>query len=224
MTCYHPLLAYKHDGKVVFEKPRVYAQGFNLPCNQCIGCRLNYSRQWAIRCIHEAQMHKNNCFITLTFSPEALASRKNPRSLDMREWQLFMKRVRKKYGNGIKFFHCGEYGEKNKRPHYHALLFGHDFTDKQLWTQRSGVKLYISEELKKLWPYGFSTIGDVTFESAAYCARYVLKKVTGDAAAEHYTYTDPETGEVAPPFHGGASHRFHPAALLLGLPSTAGLI
>ena len=196
MTCYHPLLAYKHDGKVVFEKPRVYAQGFNLPCNQCIGCRLNYSRQWAIRCIHEAQMHKNNCFITLTFSPEALASRKNPRSLDMREWQLFMKRVRKKYGNGIKFFHCGEYGEKNKRPHYHALLFGHDFTDKQLWTQRSGVKLYISEELKKLWPYGFSTIGDVTFESAAYCARYVLKKVTGDAAAEHYTYTDPETGEV----------------------------
>lgn len=95
MTCYHPLLAYKHDGKVVFEKPRAFAQGFNLPCNQCIGCRLNYSRQWAIRCIHEAQMHKNNCFITLTFSPEALASRQNPKSLDMREWQLFMKRVRK---------------------------------------------------------------------------------------------------------------------------------
>jgi hypothetical protein len=114
----------------------------------------------------------------------------------MREWQLFMKRVRKKYGNGIKFFHCGEYGEKNKRPHYHALLFGHDFADKQLWTQRSGVKLYISEELQQLWPYGFSTIGDVTFESAAYCARYVLKKVTGDAAADHYTYNDQETGEI----------------------------
>jgi hypothetical protein len=141
-------------------------------------------------------MHKNNCFITLTFSPEALAARKNPQSLDMREFQLFMKRLRKKYGQGIRFFHCGEYGEKNKRPHYHALIFGHDFKDKQLWNQKNGTKLYISDELKQLWPHGFSTIGEVTFESAAYCARYVLKKVTGDAAADHYTYTDPETGEV----------------------------
>jgi len=215
MTCYHPLLAYKNkEGTIVFDKPFAFAEGFNLPCGQCIGCRLNYSRQWAIRCIHESQMHENNCFITLTFSPEALATRENPHSLDMREWQLFMKRVRKKYGNGIKFFHCGEYGEKNRRPHYHALLFGHDFTDKQLWTQRSGVKLYTSQVLTEfkypnkpyhpisnpivggLWPYGFSTIGDVTFESAAYCARYVLKKVNGDAAADHYTYTDPSSGEV----------------------------
>ncbi|AXL15403.1 replication initiator protein [Microviridae sp.] len=196
MTCYNPLLAYKEDGKVVFEKPFPFAKGFNIPCGQCIGCRLNYSRQWAIRCIHEAQMHKNNCFITLTFSPEALAARKNPQSLEMREFQLFMKRLRKKYGEGIRFFHCGEYGEKNKRPHYHALIFGHDFDDKQLWNQKNGIKLYISDELKQLWPYGFSTIGDVTFESAAYCARYVLKKVTGDAAADHYTYTEPETGEV----------------------------
>lgn len=196
MTCYNPLLAFKEDGKLVFEKPFPFAKGFNIPCGQCIGCRLNYSRQWAIRCIHEAQMHKNNCFITLTFSPEALAARKNPQSLEMREFQLFMKRLRKKYGEGIRFFHCGEYGEKNKRPHYHALIFGHDFNDKQLWNQKNGIKLYISDELKELWPYGFSTIGDVTFESAAYCARYVLKKVTGDAAADHYTYTEPETGEV----------------------------
>lgn len=196
MPCYHPLLAYRLDGKVTFNKPFVYAKGFNLPCGQCIGCRLSYSRQWAIRCIHEAQMHDHNCFITLTFSPEALAKRNNPQSLDVGEFQRFMKRLRKKYGKGVRFFHCGEYGEENKRPHYHALLFGVDFSDRQLFSQRNGVKLYVSDNLSKLWPHGFSTIGDVTFESAAYCARYVMKKVRGEGSPEHYMFTDMTTGEI----------------------------
>ena len=197
MPCYNPLLAYRLDGKITFHKPFVYAKGFNLPCGQCIGCRLSYSRQWAIRCVHEAQMHENNCFITLTFSPEELAKRNNPQSLDVAEFQRFMKRLRKKYGKGVRFFHCGEYGEQNKRPHYHALLFGVDFSDRVLWSQRNGVKLYVSDNLSKLWPYGFSTIGDVTFESAAYCARYVMKKIRGEAAEDHYMFTDMVTGEVS---------------------------
>lgn len=197
MTCYSPLLAYKDDyGKITFNKPEVYRSGFNLPCGQCIGCRLTYSRNWAVRCIHEAQMHQENCFITLTFSPEALEARKNPQSLDMREFQLFMKRLRKKIKNKIRFFHVGEYGEKNQRPHYHSLLFGYDFPDKNLFTKSNGISLYTSETLQKLWPHGFSTIGDVTFESAAYCARYCLKKINGEKAEDHYNYTDPETGEV----------------------------
>lgn len=197
MPCYHPLLAYRLDGKITFNKPFVYAKGFNLPCGQCIGCRLSYSRQWAIRCVHEAQMHENNCFITLTFSPEELEKRKNPASLDVSEFQRFMKRLRKKYGKGVRFFHCGEYGEKNKRPHYHALLFGVDFGDRELWSTRDGVKLYVSDNLSKLWPYGFSTIGDVTFESAAYVARYVMKKVRGEGAPDHYSnWLDPITGEI----------------------------
>jgi hypothetical protein len=141
-------------------------------------------------------MHEQNCFITLTFSPEELAKRENPQSLDVGEFQRFMKRLRKKYGAGVRFFHCGEYGEQNKRPHYHALLFGVDFSDRQLFSQRDGVKLYVSDSLSKLWPYGFSTIGDVTFESAAYCARYVMKKIRGEAASEHYMWTDMSTGEV----------------------------
>ena len=142
-------------------------------------------------------MHEHSCFITLTFSPEELEKRQNPSSLDVSEFQRFMKRLRKKYGRGVRFFHCGEYGEQNKRPHYHALLFGVDFSDRVLWSQRQGVKLYVSDNLSKLWPYGFSTIGDVTFESAAYVARYVMKKMRGEASADHYSnWIDPITGEV----------------------------
>ena len=198
MTCYHPLLAYRDNhGGITFNKPdRPWPVGFNLACGQCIGCRLKNSRDWAVRCIHEAQMHQDNCFITLTFSPEALASRSNPYSLDKSEFQKFMKRLRKKFGNNIRYFHVGEYGEQNRRPHYHALLFGLNFSDKELFRKSNGVSLYTSKDLQKLWPFGFSTIGDVTFESAAYCARYCLKKINGDEKESHYTYTCPETGEV----------------------------
>jgi hypothetical protein len=115
VTCYHPLLAYKSEGKVVFEKPFAFARGFNLPCGQCIGCRLNYSRQWAIRLVHEAQMHEKSCFITLTFNDESLFARENPYSLDKTEYQRFMKRLRKKYGKQVRFFHCGEYGDKKQK-------------------------------------------------------------------------------------------------------------
>lgn len=149
--------------------------------------------------MHEAQMHNNNSFITLTFSPEALEQRDNPWSLDVRDFQLFMKRLRKKFGNGIRFYHCGEYGEKNRRPHYHACIFGFDFPDKELWkVTKTGCKLYTSKSLEELWPYGFSTIGDVTFESAAYVARYIMKKITGDDAEDHYEWVDEETGEIYP--------------------------
>lgn len=195
MTCYHPLLAYKSEGKVVFNKPFAFAKGFNLPCGQCIGCRLNYSRQWAIRIVHEAQMHDKNCFITLTFDQAHLESRTNPLSLDVTEFQRFMKRLRKRYGKNIRFFHCGEYGDKNKRPHYHAIIFGMDFEDKVLWSNRDGNKLYTSEQLEQLWPYGFSTIGDVTFQSAAYVARYIMKKHKGEGSEDHYTRWCPLTGE-----------------------------
>jgi hypothetical protein len=196
VTCYHPLLAYKSEGKVVFEKPFAFARGFNLPCGQCIGCRLNYSRQWAIRLVHEAQMHEKSCFITLTFNDESLFARENPYSLDKTEYQRFMKRLRKKYGKQVRFFHCGEYGDKNKRPHYHAILFGVDFDhDRKLWSNKDGIKLFTSESLEKLWPYGFCTIGQVTFESCAYVARYIMKKQTGEKAEDHYMRWCPETGE-----------------------------
>lgn len=143
-------------------------------------------------------MHEESCFITLTMDDKYLASRENPFSLDRSEFQRFMKRLRKRYGKKIRYFHCGEYGEKNNRPHYHAIIFGMDFEDKELFQVRDEIKLYTSEILAELWPYGFVTLGQVTFESAAYVARYVTKKVTGEKAEKHYIRWDPLTGEGTP--------------------------
>jgi len=123
--------------------------------------------------MHENQMHEESSFITLTMNDEYLSTRVNPSSLDKTEFQRFMKRLRKRYGKQIRYFHCGEYGEKNHRPHYHAILFGVDFEDKELFQVRDEIRLYTSKTLADLWPYGFVTIGEVTMESCAYVARYV---------------------------------------------------
>lgn len=107
-----------------------------------------------------------------------------------------MKRLRRHVDKKIQYFHCGEYGEKDSRPHYHALLFGCDFQDKTLYKVTGrGDKVFYSPTLERLWGWGFCLVGSVAFESAAYCARYVLKKITGEAAVAHYRRTDPETGE-----------------------------
>ena len=201
MVCYYPLTGFRAkergpSGKraIVFDPTNAYRdRPIELPCGQCIGCRLEKSRQWALRCMHEASLHDDNCFLTLTYSDENLP---NNNSLELRHFQLFMKRLRKIYGSGIRYFHCGEYGEKNGRPHYHAILFNHDFDDKVLFSVRDGNNLYISENLSNLWPFGFCTIGDVTFESAAYVARYCLKKVVGQDADEYYTRINEATGEL----------------------------
>lgn len=160
-----------------------------IPCGQCIGCRLERSRQWAIRCVHEASLYDDNCFLTLTYDDEHLPS---DNSLNLKHFQDFLKRLRKRFGSGIRYFHCGEYGDLNNRPHYHAIIFNFDFADKVIFKDSGEYKVYVSDSLSKLWPYGYSTIGDVTFESAAYVARYCLKKVTGKDAAEHYDGRKPE--------------------------------
>lgn len=164
-----------------------------IPCGQCIGCRLSRSKQWATRIMHEAQMHEHNHFLTLTYSDEHLPA---DYSVDVREFQLFMKRLRFQKGNGIRFFHCGEYGSKTFRPHYHAILFGCDISDLKRHKQNSqGDYLYRSEEIEKLWTKGHVLIGAVTTQSAAYVARYVLKKIGGKAAENHYRRIHPYTGE-----------------------------
>ena len=93
------------------------------------------------------------------------------------------------------FFYCGEYGGQTFRPHYHELVFNFDFSDREYWKTVNGIKYYTSKSLQELWPYGFSTIGSVTFNSAAYVARYSLKKVYGNKADDHYRRICPETGE-----------------------------
>jgi len=206
MPCYYPITAWYsiETNPETGKRPLTWSASkacVDLPqvqvaCGQCIGCRLERSRQWAIRCVHEAQLHSENSFITLTFDDEHL---NKSGTLVKADFQKFMKRLRKKTGKKIRYFHCGEYGDKFKRPHHHACLFGYDFPDKKLWQVRDEVRLYRSAELESLWTdpksgqaLGYCTIGDVTFESAAYVARYCTKKINGKRAVAHYGGREPE--------------------------------
>jgi len=194
VRCFHPLDAYQlGEGKVVFSVRggMDIRRELKLRCGRCIGCRLFRSQEWATRVMHEASMHDCNSFVTLTYDDENV-----PRELVYRHFQLFMKRLRKQYP-GSRFFMCGEYGEEGFRPHFHACLFGVHFSDRTFWRRLpSGHFLYRSESLERLWRYGFSSIGDVTFDSAAYVARYCVKKVVGNDADQHYWSFDVFTGEA----------------------------
>lgn len=203
MPCYYPLDGWlskerNPTGKrsIVFQKSEALVdKPVKLPCGQCIGCRLEKSRQWAVRMMHEAQMHKSNSFITLTYNDDHLPE---SGSLDKKHFQDFMKRLRKHYPQKIRYFHCGEYGDKGLRAHYHAILFNIDFEDKKIWkiNEETKDKYYTSEKLEKIWGKGFCVITDVTFESAGYVARYCTKKITGEKAFDHYNEYCPYTGEI----------------------------
>lgn len=213
MPCFHPLFGYRSktvgpSGKraIVFS-PR---EGFvdlpvTLPCGSCDGCLLERSRQWAVRCVHEASMHAANCFVTLTFSEAflppggSLVKHRGRCDCDglCRTFAGFMKRLRKEFAHEkIRYFHCGEYGDQLGRPHYHAAIFGFDFPDKVQWSVRKGLPVWRSPVLEVLWPFGQSELGTVTFESAAYVARYVLKKMTRYGRKRRYESLDCESGEV----------------------------
>lgn len=142
--------------------------------------------------MHEAQLWSDNCYLTLTFSDEHLPP---DYSVHVRDWQLFMKSFRKfVYPKKIRFYMGAEYGDENLRPHYHAIIFNYDFNDKIFFKKNHrGDNLYTSPSLSKIWPYGFATLGDVTFESAAYVSRYVCKKQTGEQAASFYLRQNPVT-------------------------------
>ncbi len=134
---------------------------------------------------------EKSSFVTLTYDDEHLPEKGE---LQPKDWTLFAKKVRNHLGP-FKFFHCGEYGEE-LRPHIHACMFGHSFLgDKQLWKTKNGNPLYLSETLQRLWGKGFTTVGALTFDSAAYVARYIMKKNTGEKGKSNHTTVDPNTGE-----------------------------
>lgn len=178
------------------------SQVLEVPCNNCMGCKLERSRQWSLRMMHEARYHSQNCFITLTYSDEEVPQ---DYGLNLRHLQLFFKRLRKSltpwhklprkahmrhirdywrhHTVRIRFFACGEYGDLNGRPHYHAVVFNYDWPDKVFHSvSQSGEQIYTSETLRKLWGHGHVSTQDVTRKSCAYVARYVTKKISsGDA-------------------------------------------
>ena len=196
MPCFHPITAYhKIGGGITWNHRDSHGIKLTVSCKQCTGCRQENQRQWAIRCIHEASLHLNNIFITLTYNPEHLPQYN---TLVKKHFQDFMKRLRKhkkanKY-NKIRYFHCGEYGEKNSlRPHYHAIIYNCNFNDRIPVPGKKG--LTTSPTLEKIWGKGLVSIGDVNFTTASYVAGYVQKKINGKQKDEHYQIVDPETGQ-----------------------------
>lgn len=192
MACYHPLPAWKvfrGAAKKQMPDPMPLA----VPCGRCIGCRIQHAKDWAIRMTHEAQMHQDNSFITLTYSDENLPA---DGGLRVKDWQDFAKRLRKNTGAEIRFYHCGEYGEKNLRPHYHAILFGYRFPDERLRVPGQPVYGSVSALLQDTWGLGHTMAGTVNWDSISYVARYVTKKLGGAKARERYDRVDTSTGEV----------------------------
>lgn len=202
MSCFHPLPAFLNDRGVVSVGRRELGDvrsSLELPCGRCVGCQLEKSRAWSIRCMHEAQLYDSNVFVTLDYAPEHL-----PKSLSLEysDFQGFMRRLRKKVRGvsraptgsfPVRFFCSGEYGEKFRRPHFHAILFNCFFKD-QVRLVNDTCR---SAQAESLWQRGNVVIGEVTPASAAYVAGYTLSKRYGQRAVEHYEdVVDVSTGEV----------------------------
>lgn len=183
MSCVKPLKAFwrsRSRDAITFDVNKSATKvPFVLPCGRCIGCRMEKARQWGLRCLHEKKMWSHNQYVTLTYNDESLPP---GGSVCLRDVQLFMKRLRKAKGsckeNPLRFFLGAEYGEENRRPHYHALLFNCEFADRVFWSNnKRGEPLFTSRELSELWGQGHCSLGEVTFDSAVYCAKYALKKI-----------------------------------------------
>ena len=196
-----------------------------VPCGQCMGCRISKTSAWATRIMHEAQTHPYNSFITLTYNDENLPKKgdylktvkskkisvQTDNSLEVVHLQQFIKKLRKYCApSKLRYYACGEYGnEKPKdwyihnygrpfgRPHFHCIIFNYWPEDLTLMETTNYGNLYTSEKLTKIWNKGFTTVGSCTFESAAYTAAYVTKKITGDLAATHYGKCTPEFGVMS---------------------------
>ena len=181
----------------------------DIPCGKCVGCLLDRSRYWATRCMLEAKDHEHNCFITLTYNDDHLPDKREMindltgeisespfRTLQKRDFQLFMKRLRKQLEPlKIRYFACGEYGSNTFRPHYHAIIFGYDFPDRKVLKKNfRGEKYYISDELSRAWsdnddnPIGNVLVTDISYDTCAYVARYCLKKQDNDLSLFYDIY------------------------------------
>lgn len=213
MTCFKPIHAWyspdikTKDGKkkLVFSKDKKFNNEISLPCGQCLGCRLEQSRQWATRISLENQMYDKSIFLTLTYDDKYIPyivdtdTGEMLQTLRPEHLSSFIKNLRRQVEyhypdqDKIRFFGCGEYGTHTERPHYHVIIFGFEPIDKKSYrTTFNGDKLFTSEFLEKIWKKGFCPFGNVTFESAAYVARYVTKKITGEMADDYYNGRCPE--------------------------------
>lgn len=143
---------------------------FTVPCGKCFNCCVRYSKEWAVRCLDELQFNNGvGCFLTLTYA-------ETDGNLHRKDLQDFIKRLRRKISpQNFKYFGCGEYGGKGNRPHYHLMLFGWRPDDLQEVSRNKNVVYYKSDFISAVWSLGFVSVGDITFKSAMYCAKYLQK-------------------------------------------------
>lgn len=181
-----------------------------LPCRKCVGCRSDNSKMWSLRAYNEMKMHDKNCFITLTYSNDSELVKKEPlciASLRYKHFQNFMKRLRKRTGQKIGYLVCGEYGLKDGRAHWHAILFGFDFDDKELVYVKKGYNHYYSQLLQECWsvydkksdsynPIGFVDLANCDYDCCSYVSQYVLKKLPVNQAGVTVSHYVADTGEL----------------------------
>lgn len=201
MSCYHPLVAYPKDrpnenGNIEYriigaldQTVDIDEEAIRIPCGKCIGCRLDQSRRWADRMMLELDVQKKGIFLTLTYDDDHVPFTENDNgefgalTLWKPDLQKFFKRLRKDFGDKkLRYYAVGEYGSNTFRPHYHAIIFGlsyEDFPDWQYYKRNElGDQLFMSRWLQeKVWKQGICTFSDVTWQTCAYVARYVQKKI-----------------------------------------------
>lgn len=192
-----------------------------LPCGKCIGCRLDYSKEWATRCMLEAKEYEENYFITLTYNDENLPkmgalfdketgeilykpSETRTGCLKKEDTTKFLKDLRNYFyyhynHTGIRFYLCGEYGSSNNtaRPHYHAILFNLPLRKfgielEHLFNNKENQPIYKCSELESIWGRGIISVGAVEWSSCAYVSRYITKKINGPGSDITYA----EKGQI----------------------------
>lgn len=207
MTCTTPLNGWEKKqalgGGITWKKQESNGNPMSVPCGQCHSCRRARRRTWALRCKHEAELYDQNCMVTLTYANEHLPPDFSVKKTRM---QKFMKDLRANIAPyRVRFLGCGEYGDRRGRPHYHILLFGWDFMDKEIHSRtKAGTVNYRSERLEKIWRDGHATVNEFSFECAEYVAGYIQKKLNGPLVDEvdevtglkPYEWANPVTGEI----------------------------
>ncbi|WNK14271.1 MAG: replication initiator protein [Microvirus sp.] len=178
MKCINPTLKAEIGKRTIFRSFNLASNivkkiGIPFNCGKCIACRKRNAKELARRCVLHASLYENNCFVTLTYDESAIGNN----TLDYTDIQKFKKRLRKSLnGKKIEIFNVHEYG-KQGRKHWHLVIFNHDFSDKTLYTTNNSIPIYTSEELQRLWPFGYNTVGDVNEASAMYQAQYTQKDI-----------------------------------------------
>lgn len=198
MSCTSPVAGYLGaEGRFVVDVRKSPSKApMEVPCGRCMSCRIARAADWGLRGAHELTQHSCGSFLTLTYSDEHVPW---DYSVSKRPVQLFNDRLRKAIApRRMRFIACGEYGDQEKRPHYHIAVFGYDFCEDRKAVKRTarGDLLYSSELLAKLWPFGWSWIGELNSRTVSYIAQYTTKKVGGVPAEDHYTRVSPVSGKV----------------------------